>query len=96
MIDVAKRLHKRTGSTAARILRLNYLAPDIIASILDGTNPPGLTRKQLVRADLPMDWSLQRRLFGFAEQAPVQLGEERYQLPRKVSGLLTGLQESLA
>jgi site-specific DNA recombinase len=76
--EIAVRLKKRTGSTAGRILRLNYLAPDIIASILDGTQPSTLKRKVLVRADLPLDWALQRRMFGFAEQAPIQLGEERY------------------
>ena len=78
MTEIALRLHKRTGSTAARILRLNYLAPDIIDAIIDGTQPPSLTRKQLVRADLPLDWALQRRVFGFPEQAPMQLGEQRY------------------
>lgn len=76
--QIASRLRKRTGSTAARILRLNYLAPDIIGAILNGSQPPGLTRKQLVRADLPLDWALQRRMFGFEEQAPMQLGEQRY------------------
>jgi hypothetical protein len=38
IIEIAHRLGKRTGSTAGRILKLNYLAPDIIASILDGTH----------------------------------------------------------
>jgi hypothetical protein len=78
IIEVAQRLHERSGSIAGRILRLNYLAPDIIASILDGTQPPELSRKQLVRADLPLDWALQRRMFGFVAQAPMQMGEERY------------------
>lgn len=78
LTQIASRLHKRTGSTAARILRLNYLAPDIIGAILAGSQPPGLTKKQLVRADLPLDWALQRRMFGFEEQAPMQLGEQRY------------------
>jgi hypothetical protein len=78
MTEIAVRLHKRTGSTAGRILRLNYLAPDIIASIINGTQPPTLTRKQLLQADLPLDWALQRRMFGFADQAPMQMGEERY------------------
>lgn len=78
MTDIAVRLHKRTGSTAGRILRLNYLAPDIITSIINGTQPPTLTRKQLLRADLPLDWALQRRMFGFHDQAPMQMGEERY------------------
>jgi len=51
-----------------RVVRLNYLAPDIIASIRDGTQPPDLTCKRLMEADLPMDWRLQRRLLGFPDQ----------------------------
>ena len=51
-----------------RLVRLNYLAPDIIASIRDGTQPAHLTCKTLMSADLPMDWSLQRRLLGFPDQ----------------------------
>jgi hypothetical protein len=51
-----------------RVARLNYLAPDIIASIRDGTQPPDLTCKRLMEADLPMDWRLQRRLLGFPDQ----------------------------
>jgi site-specific DNA recombinase len=58
-----------TTNRFARVLRLNYLAPDIITAILDGTHPPGLTRTKLVHAHLPMDWALQRRLLGFAERA---------------------------
>ena len=46
--------------------------------MLDGTQPVTLKRKMLLRADLPLDWALQRRMFGFAEQAPFQMGEERY------------------
>lgn len=57
-----------TAFRFARVLRLNYLAPDIIASILDGTQPQDLTRTRLVNANLPMDWSLQRRLLGFADR----------------------------
>ncbi|HEX5258708.1 MAG TPA: recombinase family protein [Sphingomicrobium sp.] len=53
----------------ARVLRLNYLAPDIITSIIDGTHPPALTRSKLVSANLPMDWSLQRKLLGFPDRA---------------------------
>jgi site-specific DNA recombinase len=51
-----------------RLVRLNYLAPDIIASILDGTQPPKLDCRSLMAADLPMDWALQRRLLGFPDQ----------------------------
>ena len=69
---------RRCPSTFARVLRLNYLAPDIQTSIFDGTQPPDLTRRDLVRADLPMDWALQRKLFGFAEQPDHQRGDQRY------------------
>lgn len=49
----------------ARILRLNYLAPDIVTAILDGEHPEGLTRAKLIQASLPLDWALQRQLLGF-------------------------------
>jgi DNA invertase Pin-like site-specific DNA recombinase len=48
-----------------RLIKLNYLAPDILTSILDGTQPATITREVLFKANLPTDWSLQRRLFGF-------------------------------
>lgn len=51
-----------------RLVRLNYLAPDIIAAVLDGTQPDELTCQSLMAVDLPMDWSLQRRLLGFPDQ----------------------------
>jgi hypothetical protein len=50
----------------ARLIRLNYLAPDIVTAILDGTQPANLTRTSLMRAHVPMDWSLQRTLLGFS------------------------------
>ena len=49
----------------SRLIRLNYLAPDIVTAILDGGQPVTLTRDVLLKANLPMDWSLQRRLLGF-------------------------------
>ena len=55
------------ASHFARYIRLNYLAPDIVASILDGTQPEKLNRKQVLSSNIPTDWALQRRLFGFAE-----------------------------
>ena len=51
-----------------RLVRLNYLAPDILASIRDGTQPQALSCQSLMAADLPMDWSLQRRMLGFPDQ----------------------------
>lgn len=61
----AARVYRRGPNTFARILRLNYLAPDIVAAILDGTQPLSLHRKKLLLCTLPMDWALQRKLLGF-------------------------------
>jgi hypothetical protein len=48
------------------LVKLAFLAPDIIAAILDGRQPPELTRQMLARfRDLPMDWKAQRTLLGF-------------------------------
>ncbi|QGZ93558.1 hypothetical protein DSM104635_00370 [Terricaulis silvestris] len=52
-----------TQTSLHRFVRLAYLAPDLIREILDGRQRPGLTLDQLCRADLPLDWSAQRRLF---------------------------------
>jgi len=48
---------KKLGSKYfARLLRLNYLAPDIQAAIMDGAQPASLTSRQLVFSPLPLDW----------------------------------------
>lgn len=50
----------------ARLVRLGYLAPDIISAILDGKQPASLTRQKLSRiGNLPMQWGEQRALLGF-------------------------------
>lgn len=72
LVEIAARF-QRQPDIFARILRINYLAPDIIAALLDSTQPPHLTRKKLVDANLPMDWAMQRRLFGFAERPDFQM-----------------------
>ena len=61
-----------------RVLRVNYLAPDILMSILDGTQPVELTRRTIIDANLPLDWALQRKLFGFPEQPPLRTCERSY------------------
>jgi site-specific DNA recombinase len=78
---LARRLAENPGSTlediassenmggpyAARLIRLNHLAPDIVAAILDGKQPADLTANNLM-ADtrLPLDWCAQRAALGFA------------------------------
>jgi DNA invertase Pin-like site-specific DNA recombinase len=64
--SLAKRLRRRP-SFFAKALRLNYLAPDIIGAILDGSQPDDLTRKVLLNSNIPMDWETQRTLLGFGQ-----------------------------
>ena len=57
---------KRLGpSFFARLVRLNYLAPDIQAAIYDGTQPATLTRHRVLFGSMPLDWEQQRQLMGF-------------------------------
>ena len=50
----------------SRILRLAFLAPDIVEAILDGRHPVDLTAYRLKRIHtLPYDWQAQRGLLGF-------------------------------
>ena len=49
-----------------QLLRLNWLAPDIVTAIVEGRQPPSLTGRRLLRAaDVPLSWEEQRRSFGF-------------------------------
>lgn len=56
--------HKINKSYAARIMRLNILAPDIRMAIMDGTQPKDLQLANLLHP-FPEDWQAQRRKFGF-------------------------------
>jgi hypothetical protein len=49
-----------------RLVRLSYLAPDIIQAILDGCQPRNLTSdKLLTHSRLPLAWHDQRTALGF-------------------------------
>ena len=53
------------ASYFTRVLRLAYLAPDIVEAIVTGSQPPNLSANRLVRMlDLPMGWSGQREYLG--------------------------------
>ena len=55
-----------TGSYITRVMRLSFLAPDIVAAILEGRQPPDLTAKTLLCGiDLPVSWEEQRTALGF-------------------------------
>jgi hypothetical protein len=47
------------------MIKLAYLAPEITRAILDGTQPGHLTLADLMQRDIPIDWTEQRRAFGF-------------------------------
>lgn len=68
MREIAAGLGRQQGYIA-RVLLLNYLAPDIQTAILDGRQPAGLTSKRLLYSRIPMDWAQQRTLLGFPPQA---------------------------
>ena len=54
-------------SYVTRLLRLTFLAPDIVTAILNGAHPSGLTANKLMGdTRLPLEWSEQRRVLGFA------------------------------
>ena len=48
-----------------RVVRVGFLAPDIMEAILTGTQPADMTLEQF-RRPIPLEWSKQRTLFGFA------------------------------
>ena len=50
-----------------QLLRISWLAPDIMSAIVDGSQPATLTGRRLLRAtNIPLAWAEQRKLFGFA------------------------------
>lgn len=75
--EVARRLHRREAFVM-RALRLNYLAPDITSAIIDGRQPPDLTRRRLLNASIPMDWAQQRVLLGFPARHDPRPGDQHY------------------
>ena len=65
--EIAKS-HGFVPSYAARLFRLTLLAPDIIAALLGGRQPPELTARKLMDdTRLPLDWNEQRHALGFAQ-----------------------------
>jgi hypothetical protein len=54
------------NSYLARMLRLTLLAPNIIESILNGTEPDGLSLEKLYQA--PTIWQEQRQVLGRGDQ----------------------------
>ena len=49
----------------ARLIRLSFLAPELVQLILNGKHPPMLTPRRLLDAELPLAWREQKAMLGF-------------------------------
>ncbi len=54
-----------SSSYVRKILKLAYLSPTIVESIIQGRQPTELTLKQLQNFDLPLCWTDQAKLLKF-------------------------------
>jgi hypothetical protein len=59
-LAAAEGLHK---TTVRVVVKLSLLAPDLVALILAGRQPPSLTLHWLQRHTIPVQWPAQRELF---------------------------------
>jgi site-specific DNA recombinase len=67
-LDEIAKSHGFVPSYATRLFRLTLLAPDIVAAVLGGRQPPELTARKLMDdTRLPLDWNEQRRTLGFVQ-----------------------------
>jgi len=54
--------HKVTTSYTSRLVRLNFLAPELVEAILAGEQRPGIDATTLLNlSDMPLSWSEQKR-----------------------------------
>lgn len=63
-IDQLAKGQGRCRTHVARLIKLSYLAPDIVTMVLEGRQPPTLNRRKLMAVDLPLRWADQRALLG--------------------------------
>ncbi|WNM63157.1 hypothetical protein [Candidatus Nitrospira neomarina] len=66
-VSTVQALAQREGLTrryVMRVLRLSFLAPDLIDAILMGQQPPAFTLEPF-RRPIPLEWAAQRKFFGF-------------------------------
>ncbi len=66
-IETSARLIKTSADDITALLRISFLAPDIITAVLDSRHPTTLTARNFITKThtLPRVWSLQRRHLGF-------------------------------
>lgn len=58
--------HGRCRTRLGKLAALACLAPDIVTAIVEGRQSPTLTARSLQDIDLPLAWTDQRTLLGFA------------------------------
>ncbi len=58
--------HGRCRTRLGKLAALGCLAPDIVTAIVEGRQPASLTARTMQDVDLPLAWTDQRALLGFA------------------------------
>lgn len=48
-----------------KVLKMTYLAPDIVSAIIEGVYPKSLSITQILESEIPLLWSKQRLKYGF-------------------------------
>jgi len=68
MVEIARR--NQVGKQyVSRLIRLAFLAPEVVELIVAGRQPPELTAQALRsgRLDIPVEWAAQKRALGLAQ-----------------------------
>ena len=63
--EIAKR-EGRCRKQMTKLLRLSWISPRIVETILEGRQPASLTRNRLLNLELPIEWDAQERLLRIA------------------------------
>jgi site-specific DNA recombinase len=69
MVEIGRR--EKVGKRyVSRVMRLAFLAPEIVEQIVNGCQPPELTAQSLLndRTELPLAWKAQHKVLGFARR----------------------------
>lgn len=82
-LEAMTRRLKVTRGHLNSLIRLSYLAPEIVRAILDGRQPAELTAKGVLRAAKysPVLWVEQRRVLGFIQQSNDPSRQTRFVSP---------------
>ncbi len=54
-----------TGSYVSKVFNLNFIAPEIVETILNGEQPRDLKLQDMLIGKFPMLWQEQKELWGF-------------------------------